>query len=606
MELESLIKPGQRLSVLAGSGVSLDAPSSLPTGWALTKSLLRSLLPEELHARIGELTDPQDEARFLRFEQLMTYVQAFDPELRVLDALGTCDRPNPLHQLLAALVVRGDRVFTTNFDSLIEHALAQRGLVAESIVPVIHEADWRRDAQPSDCRVFKLHGSIIDVRTGASSRQSVQATLRQIGRAKDHATTLEPWKLQRLREALIEGDLLVVGYSGLDDFDVVPALRGIASRRRLIWIDHESQQTAGEVEAQRVTSDSVTAASARLQRVLQSIALSGRREGEVWLLRMNTGQFLQHLSRHLAAEVAASTIATPTEPVQAPALQLPRVGPARRWYVAADIYSHLDPQLSIDLLRRALPLTQQERDPLLQARCENLLGRQCEALYFRTTDAPHVEHMRWWHAAVSHYAQARRLAGDVDDHGQLELSATSLVNEASLYLSLGGASGPRKALALFERARGLFDRLNDDELSGWLENQCGAACMQLGELEQATKHFAAACRHDRRVGNVERLGVHLANLGACLVERGLADAIAPLTEAAEIETTLGQYASLQLCLQHLGNACAAQQRWDEAGQHYERALSLSTDNPKGIRQVIERSLQAVRREAQARLATGRE
>lgn len=79
--LASLFQPDCKLCVLAGSGVSVDPPSSLPTGLAFTTHLLSDLLPAELHDRIPGLIDAEADGHFLRFEHLMLHVQSLDPLL---------------------------------------------------------------------------------------------------------------------------------------------------------------------------------------------------------------------------------------------------------------------------------------------------------------------------------------------------------------------------------------------------------------------------------------------------------------------------------------------------------------------------------------------
>src|SRR5882672_3057921 len=121
--LQAIIERDQKLSFLVGSGVSVDPPSGLPTGYAFTKILLANLLPEELQTRIPRLLDLEvNDKRFLRFEKLMQLVQVFDADLRVLDPVGRCNRPNANHVALARLIRSGHSVFTTNFDSLVEYA----------------------------------------------------------------------------------------------------------------------------------------------------------------------------------------------------------------------------------------------------------------------------------------------------------------------------------------------------------------------------------------------------------------------------------------------------------------------------------------------------
>ena len=75
-DLASLFADGVEYCFLVGSGVSLDSPSSQPTGMQFSKAVLEDVLPSEKHQLIGPLTNPEappdaSGVRFLRFEQLM-------------------------------------------------------------------------------------------------------------------------------------------------------------------------------------------------------------------------------------------------------------------------------------------------------------------------------------------------------------------------------------------------------------------------------------------------------------------------------------------------------------------------------------------------------
>lgn len=88
---------------LAGSGISIDAPSNLPTGYQFTRSLLHDILPPNFVDVILPFTDPgrqekKAEGHFLRFEQLIGFLQeSVDPELHVLDCFADSTQPNFNH-----------------------------------------------------------------------------------------------------------------------------------------------------------------------------------------------------------------------------------------------------------------------------------------------------------------------------------------------------------------------------------------------------------------------------------------------------------------------------------------------------------------------------
>ncbi|MFX0062341.1 MAG: tetratricopeptide repeat protein [Candidatus Hermodarchaeota archaeon] len=73
--LETVFGAKDQFCFLVGSGISLDPPSNLPTGYQFTKAILEHLIPLEERANILRLMDPEregmhDSGDFLRFEQL--------------------------------------------------------------------------------------------------------------------------------------------------------------------------------------------------------------------------------------------------------------------------------------------------------------------------------------------------------------------------------------------------------------------------------------------------------------------------------------------------------------------------------------------------------
>lgn len=212
------VPPKEIDETLVASGEELKRDAAWKKSWVL--SILA--LPESPFHRPGEQ---------LRFEVLMAELiqSGVDPALTVLNCLDKCDRPNRNHYLLAALIHSGHVVMTTNFDRLIELAYAD---LFPSEVPLriaCFDGDFAADdGKPA---LWKLHGSLsVGER---ATRDSVQATMMSI-----LSTTMTSHKATFVKRVLADFDLLVVGYSGWDDLDVIPLLSNTRSDKTLIWVDH--------------------------------------------------------------------------------------------------------------------------------------------------------------------------------------------------------------------------------------------------------------------------------------------------------------------------------------------------------------------------------
>jgi tetratricopeptide (TPR) repeat protein len=251
--LEELISADQKIAVLAGAGVSIPPPSRLPAGGAFMSGLIKTIAPPELVEELLAFSNPfradrKSAGDFLRFEGLLQLVrETVDPSLEVLDILDdeAHQQPNLNHFFLATLIGHGHTVFTTNFDALIE-AAAVDARIGIACKPVINSEDFAASAQTAPAfPLFKLHGSLKRwTEHGVyEARETIQATIDTVGES-GMEMKFEPGKRRVLRASLTERPLIVLGYSGYDDFDIVPVLASLRSSQELIWINHTSGNAA--------------------------------------------------------------------------------------------------------------------------------------------------------------------------------------------------------------------------------------------------------------------------------------------------------------------------------------------------------------------------
>lgn len=231
---------------LVGAGISIPAPSSLMSGFAFLEALIRRLArSQRTRTRLMSLTDSERPDRknngdFLRFEGLMQIVyENSDPRLDVLSLLADNTTPNENHFVLAELIRLGHPVLTTNFDSLIEIASEQMNHPCSVLSSLDDFTAFGPLTGSVSLPLFKLHGSLkrFDGTQWLDARSTVQATLQTVGRSGE-AMNLEPDKHRVFREVLQNHDLIILGYSGYDDFDIGPMIRDTVSSKRLLWCNH--------------------------------------------------------------------------------------------------------------------------------------------------------------------------------------------------------------------------------------------------------------------------------------------------------------------------------------------------------------------------------
>lgn len=235
--------PG-RLTLVFGAGISMDAPTNLPSGVRLTKALMDHLLDHRACEEILEI-----------FRKCETTTGHSVPRLEhVLDiacnreALGDHasggprdllrifgDRqPNALHKAIAKHLLknRGWAV-TTNFDDCVERAsnfsipvyLMNPGIGTLKVLHASDDPGWG---------LIKVHGTI---------EQGVDwlgATL------ADFDGGLQPSMQSLLDRVMNESDLVAVaGYSGSDHFDINRWMAGrmnVRNKPKLIWIQHGDKE----------------------------------------------------------------------------------------------------------------------------------------------------------------------------------------------------------------------------------------------------------------------------------------------------------------------------------------------------------------------------
>lgn len=245
-----------KLTFLAGAGCSVDPPSCLPTGRTMMNEIIKYTCAESEVKKIMKINT-------LRFEELVEIVHNYlDKDLKIIEYYGECEKPNIIHFFLAEMIQKGHFVITTNFDSLIERALCQLKKVSESeIVPVITKRDFKNFSDPEELyskgkkTVYKIHGSTTNIITKEDTKDSLVATIQAIGSNRERLASfqIEPFKRSIFENISNRRSLVVLGYSGNDDFDIVPTLKTLQNLQNIIWIKH-AKDDGGVIKGYEITT----------------------------------------------------------------------------------------------------------------------------------------------------------------------------------------------------------------------------------------------------------------------------------------------------------------------------------------------------------------
>lgn len=249
----------EKLAIFCGSGISINPPSNLPSGLILRQYILNKIfenlydvgkLDMEIRERLffgkfqhkHEIDEKEESIKELIYP-FEAFIQCIDnniPILETLVKLFSTGSPNKNHMLLAHLIERGYLwdIMTTNFDTKIEEAI--ESLNPPFIDPLfkirynLYYSEYQYDdtyiVEPS---IYKIHGSIHDI-------DSIRATLSYISNRI----------MLQIRKNVIENffkykhhDILILGYSASDEFDVNPILRNLNTKNKIFKVEHISKNS---------------------------------------------------------------------------------------------------------------------------------------------------------------------------------------------------------------------------------------------------------------------------------------------------------------------------------------------------------------------------
>ncbi|MFX1534249.1 MAG: tetratricopeptide repeat protein [Promethearchaeota archaeon] len=605
INLETLFRPQHKFSFLAGSGISLDPPSCLPSGYHFTKALLETLIPSEEHSNVLKLMDPErpgmrDPGDFLRFEQLMEYLQRwYDPELRVLDGYATCKTPNLNHQFLAQMLTRGHTIFTTNFDSLIEYAFLEAQVLKQEVFPVIHRQDWELAEKKENYPVYKLHGSLIDVRNNQDSRTSLQATLSQIAQEKSDVFQLEPWKQKILHTSLQANDVVVLGYSGLDDFDVFPTLWTIPSPKRILWIVHDSNRSLSQakIEIIQVKDSSPSSKLDRVARNLLAFAqYQTRKANQLFRITVNTRELLKWLwERYIGQTPTISSTPCPKEELAIPTHL--RLSEERQWFLTGQIYMDRNlPSQSLKVYQTALKAAQATGNTRIQAACLNDLGMLVKAqgqmeealdyyqqaltldeeqdnLQGKSIRLTNIGQILYERGRVKEALDYHQQALAIDEQlGNLRGKADGMNNIGLIFYNQGQV---KEALDYFQRSLTIVEQLGDLKGKSNRLNNIGQLLLIQGQVKEALNYYQEALRIDEQIGDLRSKATHLNNIGQLFYGKGqLSEALKYYQQALTIDEQLGDLDGKAIRLNNMGQLFYSEKRFDEALEYYQQSLNI--------------------------------
>jgi len=236
LDINNLIHSNVPLTFLAGAGISMNNPSNVASARQIINAIIRFATPQNTwDAFLSKKT--------LRYEYLVQkFAENYDPNFKLMQYFEQITSPNLIHFFLADMISKGQYVITTNFDYLIEYAV---GIENPKLKIVITQEDFKKYGDPAINfqkgfhTIYKIHGSLKNIQTGELTTSSLITTLNALGRYKNgEIFSVETFKREFIHKATKNRIFVILGYSGSDDFDIMPTLMEMNEMNRIIWITH--------------------------------------------------------------------------------------------------------------------------------------------------------------------------------------------------------------------------------------------------------------------------------------------------------------------------------------------------------------------------------
>ncbi|MHA2324871.1 MAG: tetratricopeptide repeat protein, partial [Promethearchaeota archaeon] len=382
MSITELINKEKKIVYLVGAGISMDAPSSLPSATQFSKVLLDYCTPREESAVLLSLPG-------LRYEMVVERVQAnFDENLQFLDYLELINTPNLIHLFLAHEIINKHPVITTNFDFLIEHALLKNlpEDLYKQIFPIITKTDYLQYQDYKELYtsgkypLYKIHGTKKNLITGIDTTSSLITTLTALGKNREEGVTfaIEPFKKITVNNLFTDAVLIVMGYSGNDVFDIGPLIQDFPNFKGIIWIEHSNEDiNIKEIKQEDFTNSNNLSSSEDL--LLKAGTIHNY---PIYQVKANTAKFISELlwEKLISEKVPQNIFTSTTESEKSDFATWVKpifstVNEIKKYQIATKLYYDLGQvDKVIECSRKGLKLVSDERDIHFKSSFLNHLG----------------------------------------------------------------------------------------------------------------------------------------------------------------------------------------------------------------------------------------
>ncbi len=474
-----ILEGEKELILLIGAGCSTNVPSCIPTGNTLKETIINYICPDEEVEKIRLLN--------IRFESLLEIYQfCIDKRLEVYNFFEEIKSPNIQHYYIADIIRKDNYVMTTNFDFLIEYALLNLNIPKEEICPVISKKDFQIYKNPDDFDkkkhkfVFKLHGSTKNIITGEPTKDSLITTISAFGKNKEGKSIfqIEPFKIDLVKNITKYRNLVILGYSGSDVFDIIPTLESLSDIKSIIWINHintENHYNAIEIDKDSELNNNN---AEEIYEILRNIKQSTKVD-KIYLLNTNTNNLIRKIIK-ITPDININSRKIDFKDWMERNIKPPNF--LSKLYIAHKIY--FDFNLFSDAFRIGNEILNNliNSDDLdLKRTIHNNFG----IIYEKQSD---------YEKSLEEYRIALSIAKQI---GNNKAVCTYLGNIGGLYAEIGNFEN---ALPIYNEALELSEKIGDREDKAFILNNIGLLYRRQKEYKLALVYFHDSLRIQEELG----------------------------------------------------------------------------------------------------------
>ncbi|MHA1647876.1 MAG: tetratricopeptide repeat protein [Promethearchaeota archaeon] len=578
--LNDIFNPKEKYTFLCGAGISMGAPTNLPSAREIGSCLISLCAPKEEGAKLLCLDT-------LRYEMIVEEVQKlFDSNLEFLDYFDLNTQPNIIHDFIATAIIEEHYVITTNFDYMIETALKKllKPQNHSDIVPVITKQDYSTFQDPDKLihpqsssivffpygkkkyPLYKIHGSKKNIITGKNTQESMITTISALGKNREQGKTfaIESFKKPATLNLLKDRTLVVMGYSGSDSFDISPMLKEMLFCKKLVWIDHTNCSTYNAYQVLIKISQNSVENSSKIDTLLEEIAM--REMFPVFKIEVTTKDFIQNVLFSQIFNTSTQQSSNLTPPIEIPSFSkwirtikpFTHISEVKKFLFAGSLNHKLDQLNSAEQSYSSMwELIKNSQNDELKSHFFNNMGM----IYIVKGD---------YEKGLEYFREALQIDIQL---GNLKEKATDLNNIGMIFNFWGNNA---KALEYYQEALQIDNQLGNLKGKATRLNNIGEICRNQGDYKKGLEYFREALHIDSQLGNLDGKSTRLGLIG--MVYYLMSDfekALEFYGEALQILNQLGVLKEKSVLLNNMGLVYIVWGDYKAALKVFQESLQIS-------------------------------